>query len=74
MSGPRFGVWAPVYGNHGARRHPTDLPNPSYRRNRDLLLRAERSGFDASLVAQHVIHPSNTENDVLEIHARTGRL
>ena len=66
MSGPRFGVWAPVYGNHGARRHPTDLPNPSYRRNRDLLLRAERSGFDASLVAQHVIHPSNTENDVLE--------
>jgi alkanesulfonate monooxygenase len=66
MSGPRFGVWAPVYGNHGARRHPTDLPDPSYRRNRDLLLRAERAGFDASLVAQHVIHPSNTENDVLE--------
>ncbi len=66
MSGPRFGVWAPVYGNHGARRHPTDLPDPSYRRNRDLLVRAERAGFDASLVAQHVIHPSNTENDVLE--------
>ncbi|HTY27599.1 MAG TPA: LLM class flavin-dependent oxidoreductase, partial [Mycobacterium sp.] len=66
MSGPRFGVWAPVYGNHGARRHPTDLPDPSYRRNRDLLLRAEAAGFDASLVAQHVIHPSNTENDVLE--------
>lgn len=66
MSGPRFGVWAPVYGNHGARRHPQDLPDPSYRRTRDLLLRAERSGFEASLVAQHVIHPSNTENDVLE--------
>lgn len=66
MSGPRFGVWAPVYGNHGARNHPDDLPDPSYRRNRDLLLRAERAGFDATLVAQHVIHPSDTENDVLE--------
>ncbi len=66
MSGPRFGVWAPVYGNHGARHHPNDLPDPSYQRNRDLLVRAERAGFDASLVAQHVIHPGNTENDVLE--------
>lgn len=66
MSGPRFGVWAPVYGNHGARLHPADQPDPSYRRNRDLLLRAERAGFDATLVAQHVVHPSNTENDVLE--------
>lgn len=66
MSGPHFGVWAPVYGNHGARHHPTDLPDPGYRRNRDLLVRAEAVGFDATLVAQHVIHPSNTENDVLE--------
>lgn len=66
MSGPRFGVWAPVYGNHGARNHPDDLPDPSYRRNRDLLVRAEQAGFDATLVAQHVIHPSDTENDVLE--------
>jgi len=66
MSGPRFGVWAPVYGNHGARLHPTDRPDASYRRTRDLLLRAERAGYDATLVAQHVIHPSNTENDVLE--------
>ncbi|WP_299559175.1 LLM class flavin-dependent oxidoreductase [uncultured Mycolicibacterium sp.] len=66
MSGPRFGIWAPVYGNHGARHHPDDLPDASYRRNRDLLLRAEQLGFDATLVAQHVIHPSNTEDDVLE--------
>ncbi len=66
MSGPRFGVWAPVYGNHGARRHPDDLPDASYRRTRDLLVHAERRGYDATLVAQHVIHPSDTENDVLE--------
>jgi alkanesulfonate monooxygenase len=63
---PRFGVWAPVYGNHGAREHPQDAPDASYRRTRDLLLRAEAAGFDSTLVAQHVIHPSNTEDDVLE--------
>jgi alkanesulfonate monooxygenase len=66
MSGPRFGVWAPVYGNHGARLHPLDPPDAGYRRNRDLLLRAERAGFDSTLLAQHVIHPSDTEDDVLE--------
>src|SRR4051794_3578225 len=66
MSGPRFGVWAPVYGNHGARLHPEDRPDASYRRTRDLLVRAESLGYDATLVAQHVIHPSDTENDVLE--------
>jgi alkanesulfonate monooxygenase len=63
---PRFGVWAPVYGNHGVRDHPDDAPDASYRRTRDLLLRAERAGFDSTLLAQHVIHPSNTEDDVLE--------
>ena len=66
MTAPRFGVWAPVYGNHGARHHPDDVLDASYRRTRDLLLRAERTGFDSTLLAQHVIHPSNTEDDVLE--------
>ena len=66
MTAPRFGVWAPVYGNHGARNHPHDAPDASYRRTRDLLLRAEQAGFDSTLLAQHVIHPSNTEDDVLE--------
>ncbi len=66
MSSPRFGVWAPVYGNHGARNHPADKPDAGYRRNRDLLVRAERAGFDSTLLAQHVIHPSKVEDDVLE--------
>ena len=66
MTAPRFGVWAPVYGNHGARHHPDDAPDASYPRTRDLLLRAERAGFDSTLLAQHVIHPSSTEDDVLE--------
>jgi alkanesulfonate monooxygenase len=59
-------VWAPVYGNHGARDHPNDAPDASYRRTRRLLLRAEQAGFDSTLLAEHVIHPSNTEDDVLE--------
>lgn len=66
MTAARFGVWAPVYGNHGARNHPQDAPDASYRRTRDLLLRAEAAGFDSTLLAQHVIHPSNTEDEVLE--------
>jgi len=66
VSTPRFGVWAPVYGNHGARNHPADAPDAGYRRNRDLLVRAEQAGFDSTLLAQHVIHPSNVEDDVLE--------
>ena len=66
MTAPRFGVWAPVYGNHGARQHPDDAPDASYRRTRSLLQRAERAGFDSTLLAEHVIHPSNTEDDVLE--------
>ncbi len=66
VSAPRFGVWAPVYGNHGARHHPDDAPDASYRRTRDLLLRAEQAGFDSTLLAQHVIHPSDVEDDVLE--------
>lgn len=66
MSAPRFGVWAPVYGNHGARNHPQDAPDAGYRRNRDLVLRAEQAGYDATLVAQHVVHPSNPDDDVLE--------
>jgi alkanesulfonate monooxygenase len=66
VTAPRFGVWAPVYGNHGARAHPEDPPDASYRRNRDLVVRAEQAGYDATLVAEHVVHPSDVEDDVLE--------
>ncbi|MDT5015722.1 MAG: alkanesulfonate monooxygenase, partial [Mycobacterium sp.] len=53
MTAPRFGVWAPVYGNHGAREHPHDAPDATYRRTRSLLLRAERAGYDSTLLAEH---------------------
>ena len=74
MTAPRFGVWAPVYGNHGARNHPQDAPDASYRRTRELLLRAEAAGFDSTLLAQHVIHPSDTEDDVLETWSTVSAL
>jgi alkanesulfonate monooxygenase len=67
-------VWAPVYGNHGARYHPDDAPDSSYRRNRDLIVHAEKVGFDATLIAQHVIHPSDVEDDVLETWSTLGAL
>ena len=63
---PRFGVWAPVYGTWGARTHPDERPDASYRRTRDLVVRAEELGFDSTLVAQHVLHPGDMEHDVLE--------
>ena len=63
---------APLRGVGSGVRKPR-RPAPSrrcagcgYRRNRDLILRAERAGFDATLVAQHVVHPSDVEDDVLE--------
>lgn len=62
----RFGIWAPVYGTWGARTHPDEIPDASYRRTRDLVVRAEELGFDSTLVAQHVLHPGDLEHDVLE--------
>ena len=63
---PRFGVWAPVYGTWGSRTHPDEAPDASYRRTRDLLVRAEQLGFDATLIAQHLIHPGDPRDDQLE--------
>src|SRR5690606_19522488 len=43
-----------------------DLPDASYRHNRDVVVEAERAGFDATLIAQHTISPRNTEADVVD--------
>lgn len=63
---PRFGVWAPVYGTWGSRRHPDDPVDASYARTRDLIVRAERLGFESTLIAQHVVNPQSDDYDVLE--------
>ncbi len=62
----RFGVWAPHHGYFGADSHPDDLPDASYRHNREVVVEAERAGFDAALIAQHTISPRNAEADVVD--------
>lgn len=62
----RFGVWAPVYGAWGSFQHPDDPPDASYRRSRDLVVRAEALGFDAVLLAQHIVNPSFQDEAILE--------
>jgi alkanesulfonate monooxygenase len=62
----RFGVWAPVYGSWGSAQHPEDPPDASYRRSRDLVVRAEELGFDSVLLAEHIINPSFAGSPQLE--------
>src|SRR5947208_14510316 len=65
-TGPRFGIWAPVYGTWGARTHPDEPVDSSYRRTRDLIVEAERLGFDSTLLAQHIVNPGNEAVPSLE--------
>jgi alkanesulfonate monooxygenase len=65
-TGPRFGAWAPVYGTWGSRSHPTDSLDAGWRRNRDVVVRAEQAGFDSVLLAEHIVSPSSRDADVLE--------
>jgi alkanesulfonate monooxygenase len=66
MNTVRFGVWAPVYGAWGSFQNPADPPDASYRRSRDLVVRAETLGFDSVLLAQHMVNPSFKDQAVLE--------
>jgi alkanesulfonate monooxygenase len=74
MSSPRFGVWAPVYGNWGARNHPDDPADASFAHTRDVVLAAERHGFDSVLLAQHVVAPSSPDYGVLETWTASAAL
>ncbi|MEV4421358.1 LLM class flavin-dependent oxidoreductase [Patulibacter sp. NPDC049589] len=64
--GPRFGVWANVYGTWASAHHPEDPLDASWERNRALVLQAEELGFDSTLVAQHLINPFGDDLDQLE--------
>ncbi|MDX2270338.1 MAG: LLM class flavin-dependent oxidoreductase [Cyanobacteriota bacterium] len=66
MKLPRFGVWAPVYGNWGSRHHPQDPFDASYARTRATILQAEALGFDSTLIAQHIVNPNGQDLDQLE--------
>lgn len=66
MTGPRFGVWANVYGTWASAHHPADPVDASWERNLALVRRAEELGFHSTLIAQHVINPFSSEWDQLE--------
>src|ERR1700730_18098067 len=63
---PRFGIWAVVHGSRGAYQDPDEPYNASWERNRDLVLAAERLGYDSTLIAQHTINPHQEDLDQLE--------
>lgn len=62
----RFGVWALTHGSWASRHHPKNLPDASWERVRRQILDAESLGYDSTLLAQHIIHPSGDDQDLLE--------
>ena len=51
--GPRFGIWAIVYGTSASLQHPEDPVDASWKRNRDLVLEAEALGVARRIAAFH---------------------
>ncbi|WP_326544340.1 LLM class flavin-dependent oxidoreductase [Pseudorhodoferax sp.] len=67
MTAPlRFGIWALVHGSRAALQDPDEPYDASWERNRDLILSAERLGFDSTLIAQHTVNPHHHALDQLE--------
>src|SRR5882672_5590433 len=62
----RFGIWALVHGPRAAHQDPEEPYDASWERNRDLVLAAERLGYDSTLVAQHTVNPHQEDLDQLE--------
>lgn len=60
----RFGVWAPYRGDWVV--DADDHLNASFDFNRDVILSAERAGFDTVLIAQHTINPVDPDEEILE--------
>lgn len=62
----RFGVWALTHGTWASRHHPLDPPDASWARVRRQVLEAEALGYESTLLAQHIMHPSGDDQDLLE--------
>ena len=62
----RFGIWALVHGSRAAYQDPEEPYDASWERNRDLVLAAEKLGYDSTLIAQHTINPHQEDLDQLE--------
>jgi alkanesulfonate monooxygenase len=74
FSFPRFGIWALVHGSRAALQDPDEPYDASWRRNKALVLEAERLGYDSVLVAQHTINPNDPELDQLEAWTASAAL
>lgn len=74
MRYPRFGVWAVVNGSWASFHHPDDPVDASWRRNKALIVDAEKLGFETTLVAQQTINPWSDEYDQLEAWAASAAL
>ena len=73
-SPPRFGIWALVHGSRGAYQDPDEPYDASWERNCDLVLSAEKLGFDSVLIAQHTINPHIADFDQLEAWSAAAAL
>jgi alkanesulfonate monooxygenase len=70
----RFGIWALVHGPRAAHQDPEEPYDASWERNRDLVLAAERLGYDSTLIAQHTINPHQEDLDQLEAWSAAAAL
>ena len=62
----RFGAWTPHHGYFGSDNHPQAPPDASYRHNRAVAVEAERTGFDAVLIAQHTVSPRHADGETVD--------
>lgn len=62
---PRFGVWAPYRGPWIVDRQK-EACEARFAFSREVVLSAERAGFDTVLFAQHTIHPKSQDEEILE--------
>jgi alkanesulfonate monooxygenase len=66
MLEPRYGIWLPVAGNHGAMDHPDSPRDASYARSKSLIQLAESCGFTTTLIAQHLCNFRDANFEQLE--------
>ncbi|MEY4576465.1 MAG: hypothetical protein RL701_1168 [Pseudomonadota bacterium] len=62
----RFGIWGLVHGSRAAYGDPDEPYDASWERNRDLVLEAERLGYELTLFAQHTMNPRDDQLAELE--------
>jgi len=62
----RFGIWGLVHGSRAAYGDPDEPYDASWERNRDLVIEAERLGYELTLFAQHTMNPRDDQLDELE--------